>query len=120
MNSQTSPAEVNDSILPQAEGGCLQQAGSPVSQTPECDLLERTTLNPADWMALARKMERERNAARVPICIGRPIIEILAKEGMWTSINGSSVVAADCLFGRNPYQENDALCDGGPQSTESK
>jgi len=54
----------------------------------------------------ARKLERERNAARIPICIGRPIIEILSKEGMWTSMNGNSVVAADCLFGSNPYQEN--------------
>lgn len=56
----------------------------------------------------ARKMERERerDAARVPICIGRPIIEILAAEGVWTSMNGNSVIAADCLFRQNPYQEN--------------
>jgi hypothetical protein len=57
----------------------------------------------------ARKLERERDAARVPICIGRPIIEILAKEGMWTSMNGNSVVAADCLFRQNPYQGNDKV-----------
>ena len=32
-----------------------------MSDTPECDLLEETTLNPADWMDLARRLERERN-----------------------------------------------------------
>ena len=57
----------------------------------------------------ARRMERERNSARIPICIGRPIIEILANEGMWASMNGNAVVAADCLFGKNPYQENSQL-----------
>lgn len=34
------------------------------SDTLRCDLLERTTLNPADWMALARTLERQLNAAK--------------------------------------------------------
>ena len=32
-----------------------------MSDTPECDTLEVTTLNPADWMDLARRLERERD-----------------------------------------------------------
>jgi hypothetical protein len=90
-------------------------AAATVSETPETDeaLVDHMPKDATEWseyyLALsihARKLERERDAARVPICIGRPIIEILAKEGMWTSMNGNSVVAADCLFGRNPYQES--------------
>jgi hypothetical protein len=83
---------------------------SPVSDTPETDALLEPLRGSCAFNGPcaehARRLERERNAARIPICIGRPIIEILAKEGMWTSMNGNSVVAADCLFGRNPYQEN--------------
>jgi len=40
-----------------AQGDCSARE----TTTPYCDLLERTTLNPADWMDLARRMERERN-----------------------------------------------------------
>jgi hypothetical protein len=112
-----------------AQGGCLQQACSPVSETPETDaaLVDHMPKDATEWsehyLALsihARKLERERDAARIPICIGRPIIEILAKEGMWTSMNGNSVVAADCLFGRNPYQEPIKLTGsrGAENSTE--
>jgi len=84
------------------------------SDTPETDaaLVDHMPKDATEWSECylslsihARKMERERNAARIPICIGRPIIEILAKEGIWTSMNGNSVVAADCLFRNNPYQE---------------
>jgi len=32
--------------------------------TPETDTLVRTTLNPADWIHLARRLERERDEAR--------------------------------------------------------
>ena len=87
-----------------AQGGCLHQACSPVSETPETDaaLVDHMPKDATEWskhyLALsihARKLERERNAARIPICIGRPIIEILANEGMWISMNGNSVVAAD-------------------------
>jgi hypothetical protein len=35
-----------------------------MTDTPECNLLEETTLNPADWMDLARCLERERNELR--------------------------------------------------------
>lgn len=78
-----------------------------MSDTPETDAL----FPPSDdslysaQRALAQKLERERNAARVPICIGKPIIGILASEGAWTSENGRSLVAADCLYGSNPYEE---------------
>lgn len=94
---------------------CAEPAGSPVSDTPETDeaLVDHIPADATEWSEHylklsihARKMERERDAARVPICIGRPIIEILAAEGVWTSMNGNSVIAADCLFHQNPYQEN--------------
>lgn len=86
----------------------------PVSETPETDaaLVDHMPKDATEWsehyLTLsihARKLERERDAARVPICIGRPIIEILAEEGIWISLDGNrSVVAADCLFRKNPYQ----------------
>lgn len=41
------------------EAGCQQEPCSLSSGTPRCDVLERTTLNPADWMALARTLENE-------------------------------------------------------------
>ena len=43
------------------------------------------------------------------ICIGRPIIETLAREGAWTSGSGESVVAASELFGANPYDKIERL-----------
>ena len=44
------------------------------------------------------------------ICIGRPIIEILAKEGAWSSSEGhGDAVAADDLFQNNPYDEIERL-----------
>lgn len=45
------------------------------------------------------------------ICIGRLIIETLAREGAWTSESGESVVAASDLFGNNPYDEIKRLID---------
>jgi hypothetical protein len=42
----------------------------------------------------------------VPICVGPPIISILAKEGQWTSAEGhGTLIAADGLFGKDPYTE---------------
>lgn len=52
-----------------------------------------------------REKLAEAQKAQIPICIGRPIIEILAAEGIWTSTNGNSVVAADDLFQNSPYQK---------------
>jgi hypothetical protein len=43
------------------------------------------------------------------ICIGRPIIEALARDGAWTSESGESAVAASDLFGRDPYVEIERL-----------
>jgi hypothetical protein len=86
----------------------------PASDTPETDavIVDHMPENSTEWsehyLALsihARRLERERNAARIPICIGRPIIEILAEEGIWSSMNGNSIVAADSLFRKNPYHQ---------------
>jgi hypothetical protein len=72
----------------------------------------------------ARQLERELNELRaerlnlheslakaqlasVPLCIGRPIIDILAKEGQWISESGQGVVAADDLFRNSPYDALD-------------
>jgi len=40
-----------------------------------------------------------------PICIGPPLISILAKAGHWVSEDGSGLVAADGLFKADPYEE---------------
>ncbi len=92
------------------------------SDTPETDALiaaqaQSLPRDTTDWseqvIALAfhaRKMERERDEARIPICIGRPIIETLAKEGQWISQDGRGVIAASELFGKNPYNQ-ESQCD---------
>lgn len=62
----------------------------------------------SDLINLACTLERQRDEARIPICIGQPIIQILSKEGQWVSINGNGLVAADCLFRKDPYAARDA------------
>ena len=52
------------------------------------------------------------------ICIGRPIIGILAKHGAWESGTGESVVAASDLFGSDPYDEIERLRDALDQIAE--
>ena len=47
------------------------------------------------------ELNRLLETIRVPICIGRSIIEILAKDGAWSSENGVELIAADCLFKKN-------------------
>ena len=47
-----------------------------MSDTSECDLLERTTLNPADWMDLARRLQRERDELR-------QVISNFCEENNW-------------------------------------
>ena len=55
---------------------------------------------------LCRQLETELSVATIPICIGPPLIQILAKEGQWLSADGKhSLVAADGLFGKDPYEE---------------
>lgn len=54
-------------------------------------------------------LERDLKEAKTPICIGQPIIEILAKDGQWLSDNGNGVVAADSLFRKNPYKKLEEL-----------
>lgn len=55
------------------------------------------------------EIERERNEARVPLCVGKPIIQILAKEGQYLSDDKRGLIAADCLFRKDPYEELDRL-----------
>lgn len=75
--------------------------------------LERVTENWHDRLDTVerslRKARDERDVAQIPICIGKPLIQILAKEGQWTSENGNGLVAADCLFRNDPYAENEAM-----------
>jgi len=54
--------------------------------------------------SLQEEVERLRKAS-VPICIGQPLIQILATEGQWISMDGQSLIAADCLFRKDPYIE---------------
>jgi hypothetical protein len=63
----------------------------------------------AELEAAVARLTAERDAARVPLCIGRPLITIMAEQGAWCSSDGRAVVAADDLFGQNPYDEIAAL-----------
>ena len=54
------------------------------------------------------EVERLRKAA-IPICVGKPIIQILAEHGQWVSESGAGVVAADSLFRKDPYKELESL-----------
>jgi len=54
------------------------------------------------------RLTAERDAARIPICVGQPIIQILANDGLWAIENGNSLVAADSLFRQDPFAERDA------------
>lgn len=42
-------------------------------------------------------------AADVPICVGQPIIQILAREDQWISESGAAVIAASDLSQHDPY-----------------
>lgn len=67
---------------------------------------ERDTFEVA-FQEIARLREENARLQKVatPICVGRTIIGILAREGAWTSENGASVIAADELFWNDPYEE---------------
>jgi hypothetical protein len=43
------------------------------------------------------------------ICVGKNMIQIMAKDGAWQSMHGGGVVAADDLYGQDPYKEIDRL-----------
>lgn len=45
------------------------------------------------------------NTDKAAICIGPPLISILAKEGQWVGSDGHGVVAADELFRQDPYEK---------------
>ena len=55
--------------------------------TPESDLLERTTLNPADWMLLARKLERELAATTDVLSALQNIVALSDKQDFWLPKN---------------------------------
>ena len=57
--------------------------------------------------ARIRELEAENErlkTAAVPLCIGPPLIGILAKEGAWQSSTGQCIVAADELHRNDPYE----------------
>ena len=55
----------------------------------------------------AQEIERLTKAA-VPLCVGRNLIGILAKDGAWHSSGGQTIVAADELLHANPYERAEA------------
>ncbi len=73
------------------------------------DALEQGSREEKD--AEIARLREELKKAQIPICIGKPIIQILAKEGQWMSMNGGGVVAADCLFRKDPYKDSDRLAE---------
>ncbi len=58
--------------------------------------------------SLQAEVERLRKAS-VPVCVGRPLIQILAAEGQWVSEDGQGLIAADGLFRKDPYIELEKL-----------
>ena len=68
------------------------------------DAIEIEQKKVAIEIARLRAENEKLRAATTPICVGRGIIGILAKEGAWTSEDGASVVAADELFCNDPYE----------------
>lgn len=68
-------------------------------------LIERQQSFQAQLIRIENTWREKLKVAKTPICVGRPIIEILAKEGIWASDNGNAVVAADDLFQNNPYEK---------------
>ena len=75
--------------------------------TPDAalELIElRRELHPHPGQTLIGAVKRLKSAA-VPVCVGRPLIEILAKDGQWLSEEqGQGLVAADDLYKQNPYK----------------
>lgn len=61
-----------------------------------------------DYSLLEQELEKVKLAA-VPICVGPPIIGILAQEGQWVSSTSQALVAADGLFKKDPYAAIEAL-----------
>ena len=53
----------------------------------------------------AVRLERELNESKSAICIGPPLISILAKDGQWAGSDGHGLVAADGLFQQDPYEK---------------
>jgi len=80
-----------------------------MSDTPRCELLERTTLNPADWIALARQLERELNAAKA------------ALSGRTVSCSNCNSLAAENAAMKNLirqiYYDTETCADGAPDAT---
>lgn len=58
--------------------------------------------------AEVERLTRERDAARVPLCIGRRTISKLAAEGAYLAEDGRGLIAADDLFHQDPWRERDA------------
>lgn len=63
----------------------------------------------ADEITRLREENAKLREAAIPICVGRPIISILAREGAWTSASGASIVTASELFCNDPYEEIERL-----------
>jgi hypothetical protein len=58
-----------------------------------------------DLRAQVARLEQEKAAALVPICVGKEVIAWLASQGAWKADDGRAVVAADELFHNDPYLE---------------
>ena len=89
--------------------------------TAELDSLKPKTLSDAVKIARAQwydqhggkdtiqvayeALEAEVARLKVPLCIGPPIISLLARDGQWISENGRGLIAADELYRHDPYAE---------------
>lgn len=58
-----------------------------------------------DYIKQLEEENKRLRKATSPICVGPPLVSILAKEGAWLSQDGQSIIAADGLFRQDPYVE---------------
>lgn len=58
---------------------------------------------------MIRQLQNRVKELSVPLCIGREVIGILAREGQYLTDDGRGLAAADGLFRQDPYAQIDAL-----------
>ena len=96
----------------QAECERLRDSNNALTMTQEesdevngCKIasLEAELVKQADACARLRAEVERLTKAAVPLCIGAPIIGILAREGRYLSGDGQGLVAADDLFRKDPF-----------------
>lgn len=88
--------------------GVRAEISVPISQIAGLQAVgEALSGNPKALAAVEQLIEEvgRLQKASVPVCVGRELIQILAAEGQWVSMDGHGLIAADGLFRKDPYIE---------------